>query len=130
LRLRSVYAGIGIKNIQAVGVLATDAAAAGRIASSSTTPAVISANNKGKWRVYPNPFASGTVVDFTLPGAGRYSVVLYDSKGRRIKMLRQGWAAAGVRNLVSIDGSHLAGGLYYIRVYAGGKIQTLKLLKR
>jgi hypothetical protein len=45
-------------------------------------------------------------------------------------VLKQGWAESGVRNAVSVDGSHLPGGFYYIKVQADGKIQTLKLFKR
>ncbi len=81
--------------------------------------------------MYPNPFAGLTTVDFTLTGSGQYSVILYDTKGKKDQEeLRHGWANAGVRNLVSVDGSHLAAGVYYIKVHTGEKTQTLKLLKR
>jgi hypothetical protein len=119
-----------VSPLKAVGILATDAVSSGAIARSSATPALISADDKGKWLVYPNPFANRTTVDFTLPGSGRYSMILYDSEGRRIRLIRYGWAEAGVRNTVSIDGAHLAAGLYYIKVQVGRKIQTLKLLKK
>jgi hypothetical protein len=118
-----------VSPLKAVGVLATDAGSSGNIARLSTAPDLISADNS-KWLVYPNPFANHTTIDFTLPGSGQYSAILYDSKGRKVRELRQGWAVAGVRNLVSIDGTHLAGGFYYIKVYSGGKMQTLKLIKR
>ena len=120
-----------VSPLKAVGVLATDAAAAGTLARLSTTPTLMEAdNNKGKWLVYPNPFANSTNINFTLPSSGKYSVILYDNTGRRIRVLRHGWAEAGLRNIVPIDGSHLAAGVYYIKVQAGEQIQTLKLFKR
>jgi hypothetical protein len=120
-----------VSPLKAVGVLATDAVSPGALTRSSTAPTLIEdAGNNGSLIVYPNPFATRTTLAFILPGSGKYSVILYDSKGRRIRVLKQGWAESGVRNAVSVDGSHLPGGLYYIKVQADGKIQTLKLLKR
>jgi hypothetical protein len=120
-----------VSPLRAVGVLATDASSSGAIARSTTTSTFMEAdNNKGQWLVYPNPFAGNTTVDFILPNSGKYNVTLYDNKGSRIRVLRQGWAEAGLRNRVLIDGSHLAGGVYYIKVQNGEQIQTLKLLKK
>lgn len=120
-----------VSPLNAVGVLASDDVLPETIARVSTVPALIEDDdNEGRWLVYPNPFAAGATVNFILTARGQYSIILYDGKGKRIRVLRQGWAEAGILNAVSVDGSHLPGGLYYIKVQAGGKIRTLKLLKR
>lgn len=124
---------------RAVGVLATDPVAAEMLTRQAVSPAVPMAlpgnemngsSNSVKWLVRPNPFANNTTLDFSLPLPGRYSVTLYDSKGRRVGVIRQGWAEAGIRNIVSIGGAHLANGLYLVKIQTDWQIQTLKLLKR
>jgi len=117
---------------QAVGVLATDDTPPEILARVSTAPAqeIINADSKIKWLARPNPFANCTTVDFSLSQSDTYTVTLYDTKGRRMQMLKQGWGEAGIRNTILIDGSHLADGLYLVKIQTGRQIQTLKLLKR
>jgi hypothetical protein len=118
---------------QAVGILATDETPPEILARVSTAPVqeTINADSyKIKWLARPNPFAFSTTIDFSLSQSDAYTVILYDTKGRRMKMLKQGWGEAGIRNSVFIDGSHLANGLYLVKIQTGRQIQTLKLLKR
>ena len=107
-----------------VAVLATDANLA-RVETAATSPAMLE-----ELLARPNPFVNSTTVDFSLSQSDRYSVTLYDSKGSRIRVIRQGWAEAGVRNAIRIDGTHLANGLYLVKIQTGWYIQTLKLLKK
>jgi hypothetical protein len=128
-----------VNPLSEVGVLATDETLPEILARVSTAPALsqepvqqtIPADSyKIKWLARPNPFATGTTIDFSLSQSDRYTIILYDSRGRRITVLKQGWGEAGIRNAVSIDGSHLANGLYLVKIQTGREIQTLKLLKR
>jgi hypothetical protein len=116
-----------------LSVLATDDTPPEILARVSTAPVqetINAGNYEIKWFARPNPFAFITTVDFSLSQSNRYTVILYDSKGRSIRMLKQGWGVAGIRNTVLIEGSHLANGLYLIKIQTDRQIQTLKLLKR
>ncbi len=111
--------------LKTFGVLATDEA----LTRAATAPA-LSPESLEQLLARPNPFAISTTVNFSLSQSDAYSVTLYDSKGSRIRVLRQGWAEAGVINTISLDGTHLASGLYLVKIQTGWYIQTLKLLKR
>ncbi|OQP58867.1 T9SS type A sorting domain-containing protein [Niastella populi] len=120
-----------VSPLKAVGVLASDGMLPEGLARMATAPAIIENNdNKHQVLVYPSPFTTSTTVSFTFSHRVQYSIVLYNSIGERVRMIKQGRAEAGVRNTVNIDGSHLSAGLYFIKVQAGGKTQTLKLLKK
>jgi hypothetical protein len=123
----------------AVGILATDETLPGMLTTSPASPTLsvkaiyqemTEHNGKGRWLARPNPFTSNIMLDFSLPQSGRYSATLFDNQGKEIRVLSRGWADAGIRNLVSIDASGLANGIYYVRIQAGRQIQTLKMLKR
>jgi hypothetical protein len=114
-----------VRPLQMVGVLATDE----NLTRAETTPGLL-AEPLEQVLASPNPFANSTTIDFSLSQSDRYSVTLYDSKGRRIRVIRQGWAEAGVHNTIRIDGTHLASGLYFVKIQTGWYIQTLKLLKK
>lgn len=107
------------------GVLATD-----EMLTRVETTSALSPEPPEQLLARPNPFANRTTVDFILSQSDRYSVTLYDSKGSRIRVIRQGWAEAGVRNTIPIDGTHLASGLYLVKIQTGWYIQTLKLIKK
>ncbi len=44
---------------------------------------------------YPNPFNASTMVAFSLPQPGEYTITIYDIMGRPIKVLAEGFAQAG-----------------------------------
>jgi hypothetical protein len=108
-----------------VGVLATDE----NLTRAATAPGLFPepAEQVSAW---PNPFANSATIDFSLSQPDRYSVTLYDTKGSRIRVIGQGWANAGVHNTIRIDGTHLASGLYLVKIQTGWYSQTLKVIKR
>jgi hypothetical protein len=115
---------------KAVGVLATDEAVSAALARTATSGSPVEPLGAITWNARPNPFANNTLINFSLPDPGRYSITLYDSKGSRIKVLKQGWAEAMVRQYVLIDGSQLANGLYLLKIQTDRQVQMLKLLKQ
>ena len=44
---------------------------------------------------YPNPFNASTMVEFSLPEAGEYTITIYDIMGHPVKVLADGFAQAG-----------------------------------
>ncbi len=73
---------------------------------------------------YPNPFNPRATVVFTLPAAGHARLTVHDVRGRRLRVLAQGHAAAG-RHELEWDGRDNAGrplssGVYLLRLEARG----------
>ncbi|OQP51691.1 T9SS type A sorting domain-containing protein [Niastella populi] len=77
----------------------------------------------------PNPFTNSTTIEFSLSQAGRYTIRLYDFTGRMVKVVKQGFSEAGIRNNVRIDGAQLPNGLYQVNIQTDEQVRTLKLLK-
>jgi hypothetical protein len=84
--------------------------------------------------VYPNPFSDQTTVGYqikpapTKEGGVRFvTLKLFDLRGKVLKEIvntKQGAGAYTVR----IDGSDLPAGIYLIRLQAGGKVETARLI--
>jgi hypothetical protein len=73
---------------------------------------------------YPNPFSSGTIIEYALPEPTRVRLVVYDILGRLVQILVDGERDAGFHS-VRWDGtaggpSSVRSGLYLYRLEAGG----------
>ena len=77
---------------------------------------------------YPNPFGDQALVSFSLRADGAYRIVLYDAKGVLVEVLKQGYAKAGERMEVPVNGEGLGSGLYLVQLTNGGAHQTIKLI--
>ncbi|MCX6641531.1 MAG: T9SS type A sorting domain-containing protein [bacterium] len=96
--------------------------------------------------LFPNPSNAGTVVRFTLPGAGLVRVELFDVEGRNVGAhcvrpvgeaggfqgarsapLQETWFPAGTHDL-RLDASDLPSGVYLIRLDAGQQRITQKMV--
>ncbi len=81
---------------------------------------------------YPNPFNSGTVINFIVPKTERVSVVVYNLLGQKIKSLFDEEALPGEKS-VSWNGNNESGdsvssGVYIYRISAGGKFYSGKMI--
>ena len=84
---------------------------------------------------YPNPFNPSTIIRYDLPYHSRVSLDLYSVLGQRVRTLFAGEQEAGSHE-VPLDGSALAGGVYFYRVSAAAagaqasqSVRKLLLLK-
>jgi len=79
---------------------------------------------------YPNPFNPTTAVSFDLRAASRVSLRVYDTAGREVAALVDGWRAAG-EHQATFDASGLPSGIYFAKLQAGDftEVQKLVLLK-
>jgi hypothetical protein len=79
----------------------------------------------------PNPAAADVTVEFALPRDGTASVRVYDVRGRLVRTLFEGRAAAGSRRLVwdrvARDGGRAAAGVYLLRLVSGDLERTVRL---
>jgi hypothetical protein len=79
---------------------------------------------------HPNPFNASAVASYQLQAAGHVSLKVYDTAGRLVATLAEGWREAGEHS-VTFDGSKLVSGVYLARLSAGDctNVQKLILLK-
>jgi hypothetical protein len=79
---------------------------------------------------HPNPFNASTVIRYQIPGAGQVSLKVYDTAGRPVATLVEGWRDAGV-HAVTFEGSKLASGVYFLRMQTSDykAVQKMMLLK-
>lgn len=77
--------------------------------------------------VAPNPLTGAGELRLALPAAERVSVRVYDATGRMVVRVADGMLPAGYHRL-RLDAARLAEGVYLLRVEAGGRTETQKLV--
>jgi hypothetical protein len=78
-------------------------------------------------RISPNPFNATTVASFELPVASYVQLTVYDTAGRLVTTLVDGYSGAGGHD-VTFDGSRLVSGIYLVRLEAGSEVQVVKII--
>jgi flagellar hook assembly protein FlgD len=78
-----------------------------------------------------NPSRSGRM-DFTVPAAGRVTLIVFDLQGRKVRTLLDQDAAAGSFSATwdgrGDDGSSMTRGIYFARLTAGGASTQKKIV--
>ena len=78
-------------------------------------------------RAHPNPFNPSTTITYTVPEASAVTVALFDVGGQRVETLVDNEHRE--RGEYRIDYSATgATGIYFVRLEAGEKTSTLKLV--
>ena len=80
-------------------------------------------------RAAPSPFGSRTTVHLALPEAAPLTAELYDALGRRVRAWDEGDRAAGAHR-IHVSGDGLAPGVYTLRLVAGDRQATHRLVRR
>jgi hypothetical protein len=80
----------------------------------------------------PNPFNPRTMIKYELSGASHVEMVVFDSSGRKVVQLVNGYRGAGSHtvswNAVDDQGRQIASGVYLLRLRAGIKVKQVKLV--
>jgi len=76
---------------------------------------------------YPNPFNPSTTIRFSLPQTSEVSLKVYDIAGREVMSLMNENRLASGQHSLQMDASHLASGIYVLRLTADGVALTKKL---
>ncbi|MBK6767105.1 MAG: T9SS type A sorting domain-containing protein [bacterium] len=76
---------------------------------------------------YPNPFNSSAQIEFELPQKVRSKVALFDVTGREARVLLNEMLPAGYHS-VQVDGTKLSTGVYFVRLTAGPKTLSEKII--
>ncbi|MEM9996450.1 MAG: T9SS type A sorting domain-containing protein, partial [Bacteroidota bacterium] len=69
---------------------------------------------------YPNPFASGTAIRYTLDRAANVRLAVFDAQGREVAVLAEGTHAAG-EHAADFEAAALPSGTYLYRLTADGE---------
>jgi hypothetical protein len=123
-------------NKQAAGIHATDSTGALTTTGISTIPTVVSLqrqDDQGPGRkleliAAPNPFESNTTISFIIPDGGAYSITLFSNIGAPLQIISQGRAQAGARNVITLNGSRFAAGIYLLKLQTSTEVKTIKLV--
>jgi hypothetical protein len=75
----------------------------------------------------PNPFNPATVLGYELRVPSLASLKVYDTAGRLVTTLVDGWREAGTHE-VTFDGSKLASGMYLYILQSNGQTATGKMM--
>ena len=75
----------------------------------------------------PNPARGEATVGFTVPSAGRATVVVYDVLGREVARLFDGRVEAGRRHVATFSAAAQAPGVYVIRLSHGSQARTQRI---
>jgi hypothetical protein len=78
-------------------------------------------------RAHPNPFNPSTAIRYQLAANSHVTLRVYDTAGREVRTLVEGWRAAGTHE-ATFEAGDLASGLYLVRLEAGAEISTGKLM--
>jgi flagellar hook assembly protein FlgD len=76
---------------------------------------------------FPNPFNATTAISFKLQTPGHVSLRVYDTAGKLVATLEDGWLEAGTHEAL-FDASKLPSGIYFYRIQAAGFQATSKML--
>ena len=90
-------------------------------------------NGLERSRAYPNPFASGTEIEFQTLQEAAVEVAIFDATGKRVRLLSDQVRGAGLHR-VRWDGSDESGrempsGIYFYRVRGGGVAEMKKIVR-
>jgi hypothetical protein len=76
---------------------------------------------------YPNPISSMAALDFVTVQPGPVRLQILDIAGRNVMTLAEGYMDPG-QHSVTIDGSGLATGMYFVRLSSEGESRTVRVL--
>ena len=80
---------------------------------------------------FPTPFNAEVTIPFALAEAGPVRLTLYNLMGQQVRVLADGWVAAGTHHMRwdgrTAAGAEAASGVYWAVLQAGSAVQTAKL---
>lgn len=76
---------------------------------------------------YPNPFNPSTVIEFSIPQAGKYSLRIYNVLGQEVANLIDNELATGIHK-VTFDASKLASGIYIYKLSGSNVNMSKKMI--
>ena len=87
----------------------------------SVIPLTISLSN------YPNPFNASTTISYAIPIASHVKLIIYDIRGRKIRILVDDWCDAGFFT-TQFNATNLPSGVYLYKLQAAEKSRARRLI--
>lgn len=84
--------------------------------------------DEGKVSVHPNPFTENFTLELDYEGGNSAIIEIFDPAGRIV--MRTDRELSPGRNIIPLDCHHLAAGVYSLRVSAGTKSTTVRIVKQ
>jgi len=76
---------------------------------------------------YPNPFNPSTKIDYSLTESSGIKLIVYDILGNEVvELVNESQTAGNYR--YNFDGSNLSSGSYIVRLSAGERVETIKMI--
>lgn len=75
----------------------------------------------------PNPFNPTTDISYAIPRAGKVTLAVYNTLGRQVTSLEEGWKEAG-HYTVTFDGADLSSGIYFYVLKTDGFTAAKKMI--
>ncbi len=98
---------------------------------------VASNDNSGfpdSFRIFPNPFSSGTSVDFSLSRPGFVQISVFGMTGELVKILENEYFDKGKFqvewNGTNTSNNEVPPGIYMVQLKTGSKLETLKIVRQ
>lgn len=79
--------------------------------------------------LFPNPAIKNARLSFTVTDRTEFSVILYNSTGTKMGLIKNGTAINGILNTINIDVSNLKPGIYLVQLITKTGTRTVKLSK-
>jgi hypothetical protein len=95
--------------------------------SVSTCAGVQQVVNAGGYSIYPNPTAGKLTIEYNVNKSTLISTEVYDAAGKLV--LKQQLTYNAGENTQSINITHLANGLYFIKLTHDTKTETIRIIK-
>jgi len=111
------YYGFGIPNFSIANLIAKNVN-------------IHSIDNESLANVFPNPFYNNLYLVFSSAVSQQVVVELFDINGLRIYYNKNQVTNSGYSSMIIDNLDYLAEGLYFVRITAGGKVSTCKVLKK
>lgn len=89
--------------------------------------AEITAGETSLTLVGANPFSQATQVRYSVTTSGPVQVTLYDVMGRKVRTVFEGAHAQEATRTLSVDGSDLSSGVYFLRLTTETEMETKRL---
>ena len=88
--------------------------------------------NKPVMLNYPNPFNPETTIKLDLPGSGKITLKVYNTKGQLVKTLIDNYNIAGIFTVVwngtNNVGAQVSSGIYFYKLEASGYTEVKKMI--
>ena len=79
-------------------------------------------------QAYPNPFNPSTTICYVLKDPGRIKLSVFDILGREVKLLVNGYSAAGEHTAVFTPDNSSSSGIYLVQLQQGENVLTTKII--